>query len=97
MTVTNPYDNSIVTDSVEIAGAEDIDLAVESATAALKTGPWGTFTGAQRSACMLKFADLVEKSAEDLAYLESISMGSPIATLLGMDIPHMANCYRCKK
>jgi aldehyde dehydrogenase (NAD+) len=86
-----------VTDNVEIAGAEDIELAVASAKTALKTGLWGTFTGAQRSACMLKFADLVENNAEDLAYLESVSMGRPIATLLGMDIPHMANCYRCKK
>jgi aldehyde dehydrogenase (NAD+) len=95
ISVTNPYDDSLVTGGVEVAGAEDIDLAVASATAALRTGPWGIFTGAQRAACMLKLADIVEKNAEDLAYLESISMGRPIATLLGMDIPHMANCYRC--
>jgi hypothetical protein len=44
---------------------------------------------------MLKFADLVEKNAEDLAYLESL-MGRLLATLLGMDIPPMANCYRCE-
>lgn len=94
--VENPYDGSVVTANVEAAGKEDINLAVASAEAALTTGPWATFTGTQRASCMQKLADLVEKNAEHLAYLESISMGRPITTLLGMDIPHMANCYRCK-
>ncbi|KAH6677258.1 putative aldehyde dehydrogenase [Halenospora varia] len=92
--VTNPFDGSLVTSHVETAGKEDVDLAVSYALSAFTAGPWASFTGAQRAACMNRFADLAENNAAELAYLETISMGRPIATLLGMDIPHMAACYR---
>ena len=85
-----------MTDDVVSAGVEDVDLAVKYAQAAFTTGPWATFTGQQRALCMIRFADLVEKAAAELAYLETISMGRPIATLLGVDIPHMAACFRCR-
>ena len=76
--VKNPFDGSIVVDNVVSAGEEEINLAVEYAKAAFTTGPWATFTGAQRSSCMIKLADLVESAAPELAYLETISMGRPI-------------------
>lgn len=94
--VTNPFDGSLVTSHVETAGKEDVDFAVSYALSAFTAGPWASFTGAQRAACMNRFADLAENNAAELAYLETISMGRPIATLLGMDIPHMAACYRCQ-
>ncbi|KAL5349992.1 hypothetical protein ACLOAV_005028 [Pseudogymnoascus australis] len=93
LTVHNPYDDSVVTSNVHIAGEKEINAAVTAARNAL-SGPWGKFTGAQRSECMLKFADLVEKSMDELARLETISMGKPISMLLGFDIPHMIGCYR---
>ncbi|KFY80917.1 hypothetical protein V498_08764 [Pseudogymnoascus sp. VKM F-4517 (FW-2822)] len=93
LTVHNPYDDSVVTSNVHIAGEKEINAAVTAARNAL-SGPWGKFTGAQRSECMLKFADLVEKSMDELARLETISMGKPISILLGFDIPHMIGCYR---
>jgi aldehyde dehydrogenase (NAD+) len=96
LSIYNPYDGSLVTSDVQVAGPEDVDDAVAAAKEAYSTGPWSRFTGAQRSACMNRFADLAEKNAERLAYLETIAMGRPIATLLGMDIPHLAQCYRCK-
>jgi aldehyde dehydrogenase (NAD+) len=96
LTIRNPYDDSIVTSKVYVAGKEDIDAAVAAAKASFKTGPWSKFTGAQRSACMLKFADLAEQNMEKLALLESAAMGKPVRDLLGFDIPHMIGCYRCK-
>ena len=45
---------------------------------------------------MLKFAELVEQNMEELAYLETIAMGKPLSVLLGVDIPYMIGCYRCK-
>jgi aldehyde dehydrogenase (NAD+) len=96
LTVCNPYDDSIVTSDVQVAGPEDIDAVVSAAKIAFKTGPWSKFTGAQRSACMLKFADLAEQNMERLALLESAAMGKPVRDLYGFDIPHMVGCYRCK-
>jgi len=80
---------------VHVAGREDIDAAVDAAKVAFKSGPWSKFTGAQRSACMLKFADLAERNMEKLALLESAAMGKPIRDLFDFDIPHMIGCYRC--
>lgn len=95
LTVRNPYNDLVVTSDVQIAGNKEVNDAVAAAKAASISGPWSTFTGAQRSACMLKFADLVDQNQEDLARLETIAMGKPISLLLGFDIPHMIGCYRC--
>lgn len=95
LTVRYPYDDSLVTSKVQVAGENEVDTAVAAARAAYSIGPWSKFTGAQRSACLLKFADLVEKNMETLAQLETIAMGKPISVLLGFDLPHMIGCYRC--
>ena len=95
LTIRNPYDDTLVTSEVQIAGEKEINAAVAAAKAAYSVGSWRKFTGAQRSACLLKFADLVEQNMEELAYLETIAMGKPISMLLGFDIPHMIGCYRC--
>jgi aldehyde dehydrogenase (NAD+) len=78
LTVTNPADDSVVTSDVQVAGAADVDAAVAAARAAFK-GPWKKFSGAQRAACMNKFADLIEANTEKLAKLETVAMGQPVA------------------
>ncbi|KAF2841471.1 putative aldehyde dehydrogenase [Patellaria atrata CBS 101060] len=78
LTIYNPHDTSLVTNKVHVAGPEDVDAAVDAAEAAFKAGPWSSFSGAQRAALMLKFADLADAKAEDLGYLETIAMGAPI-------------------
>lgn len=95
LTIRNPYDDSVVTSDVQIAGEKEIDAAVLAAKYAYSSGPWSKFTGAQRSTRMLKFAELVEQNMEELAHLETISMGKPLSILLGVDIPHMIGCYKC--
>lgn len=95
LTVHNPYDDSIVSSDVHVAGLVDVDSAVKAAKSAYDHGPWSKFTGAQRSACLLKFADLVEKNMDELARLESMSMGKPLSVLLAVDLPHMIGCYKC--
>jgi aldehyde dehydrogenase (NAD+) len=68
-----------VVDDVQVAGPEDVDLAVEAATNAFKKGKWSKFSGPQRAACMLKFADLFEQNLEKLAKLETVAMGQPVS------------------
>lgn len=46
--------------------------AVAAARKAFDEGPWPRTSGRQRSRILHKFADLVEKHAEDLAKVESL-------------------------
>ena len=96
LTVVNPFDESIVTAGLHVAGAQDIDDAVSAAKNAFTTGPWSTFTGAKRAACLNKFADLLESNANELAYLDSICMGMPAAVNSGFVVPMTASVFRCK-
>jgi acyl-CoA reductase-like NAD-dependent aldehyde dehydrogenase len=45
---------------------------------------------------MLKFADLLEKSTNELAPLDTMSMGIPLAASAGMIIPNAAAVFRCE-
>jgi aldehyde dehydrogenase (NAD+) len=95
LTVTNPATEETVTKDVQVAGPEDIDAAVSAAKAAFK-GPWKKFTGAQRAACMNKFADLIEENMDELARLESIAMGQPVGVakvFIGLCVPG----WRCEE
>ena len=94
-TLRNPYDNTEIPAKVHVAEEEDIDLAVKYAQAAFK-GEWGSLTGAQRAVPMLKFADLLEKHSMELAKLDTICMGAPIASFGGFIIPEAAATMRCK-
>lgn len=93
----SPVDDSVVVDDVQVAGKDDIDRAVDLAETAFKKGPWATFTGSQRAACLNKFADLVEKNVEQLSYAESLPSGRPIAGIIHFDLAHMVQVYRCMR
>lgn len=95
ITLLSPVDDTVVVDDVQLAGKADVDRAVSEANSAFRHGPWAKFTGTQRSACLNKFADLVEKHAERLAYAEALPTGRPLAGVLHFDLPHMVEVYRC--
>ena len=82
---------------MQVAGEADIEAAVSAAKAAFKTGPWATYTGAQRAVLMLKFADLMEKNAAKLAELDSICMGGPARMHFGAVVPAAVATFRCKR
>lgn len=92
--MTNPYDGSPIPHAAHAANKQDIDAAVAAATSAYKAS-WAQFSPARKQACMLKFADLVERDAERLATLESLPTGKPVSPTIQFDIAHMAEVYRC--
>ncbi|MGB7648429.1 MULTISPECIES: aldehyde dehydrogenase family protein [Pseudomonas] len=59
------------------AQAEDVNLAVDSATAAFK-GAWAQVTPYQRGVLLNRLADLIEANGEELAQLETLSSGKSI-------------------
>ncbi|BCS17225.1 aldehyde dehydrogenase family protein [Aspergillus puulaauensis] len=73
--VSNPRDNSLVSDKVPLAGADDVDAAVAAADAAFPQ--WKAISASERRAILLKFAALVEKHAEVLGELTRITLGAP--------------------
>ena len=96
MTLLNPTDDSVLTTKVQVASAVDVNKAVDIASQAFLSGPWSSFTGAKRASCLLKVADLIEKHASNLARLESLPTGRPVSGILGFDIPHMVEVFRCE-
>ncbi|PVH69722.1 putative aldehyde dehydrogenase [Cadophora sp. DSE1049] len=94
LTVINPYDGKAIPAAIQVAGPEDVDLAVQYARAAFTTGPWSKYTGFQRAACMNKFADLIEKHAGEIAKLDTICMGQPVSVTTHGAIPEVVKCYR---
>jgi aldehyde dehydrogenase (NAD+) len=58
----------------------DVDAAVSAARAAFE-GPRSKFTPAQRHALLIKIYDTVERHWDELALLESLDMGAPLARL----------------
>ncbi len=64
----------------------DVDAAVASARAAFDRGSWSRMAPAQRKRVLIEFAGQLRKHAEELALLETLDMGKPIADSLGVDV-----------
>ncbi|AXA54214.1 aldehyde dehydrogenase [Pseudomonas thivervalensis] len=72
----------------------DAELAVTSARAAFESGVWSRQAPAVRKAVMLRFSDLLQSHAEELALLETLDMGKPIADSLSVDLPGAIDSIR---
>ncbi len=67
-------------------GPDDVNRAVLAARAAFDTGPWGRMNGAARAQLMLRLADLIEENCDELALLETIDGGKPLAMARQVDV-----------
>src|SRR5262245_53364591 len=72
----------------------DIDLAVKAAREAFEKGPWSRMVPAERGRLLNKLADAVEAHIDELAALETLDNGKPIADSLAADLPLTLQCYR---
>jgi 4-guanidinobutyraldehyde dehydrogenase/NAD-dependent aldehyde dehydrogenase len=70
----------------------DVDAAVAAARAAFEKGSWAHMAPARRKRVLLRFSELLLKHAEELALLETLDMGKPIADSTRIDIPAAARC-----
>ena len=75
-------------------GVEDVDLAVKAARQAFDSGVWSQMSPSDRGRCLIRFADLVEKHAQELALLETLDVGKPISDSLAIDLPLSITCLR---
>jgi betaine-aldehyde dehydrogenase len=76
--------------SIQVASAEDVDRAVGAARAAF--GPWSQTSGAARGRILRRAADLLRARRDELARLEVLDTGKPIAEAMVVDVDSGADC-----
>ena len=73
----NPADGSLLAQLAR-GGAVDVDRAVAAARAAFE-GPWSRWKPIERQQLLLRINELLLAHAEELAVLETMDMGAPLA------------------
>ncbi|WP_058956119.1 aldehyde dehydrogenase [Kocuria rhizophila] len=89
--VISPVDGRHLTD-LAACGAEDVETAVTAARAAFPV--WSGLGAERRKQILLALADLLDKHAEELALLETLDVGKPIAQTTTVDVPGAVSTLR---
>ncbi len=89
----NPATGEVIA-SVSAGMEKDVDRAVAAAKSAFRAGSWAKMAPRQRMKVLYRFAELVEANAAELAVLESVDMGKPIADAITTDLPLVCETIR---
>ena len=91
----NPATGEVLTHVVE-ASAGDVDRAVRAARTAFedRSGAWRKMSASERGRLIWKLADLIEKSIDELAELETLDNGKPIFESRYVDMPMVVDVLR---
>lgn len=73
---------------------DDVDRAVGVARRAFDAGSWSRRAAADRGRVLVRLADLIMANLEELALLETLDSGKPIAQTLTVDVPGTAETFR---
>ncbi|NUP02364.1 MAG: aldehyde dehydrogenase family protein [Streptomyces sp.] len=74
------------------ADAEDVERAVKAARRAFE-GPWSRLTPSERGRMIWRIGDLILEHLEELAQLESLDNGKPLAVARVADVPLAADLF----
>jgi len=89
----SPVDDAVLAAVAQCAKA-DVDLAVAAARRSFEAGVWSELAARERKAVLLKWAALLEAHTDELALLETLDSGKPIADTIGADLPGTIYCLR---
>src|SRR5688572_8000279 len=90
--ILNPVNNrslGLVADGSE----HDAERAIAAAREAFDRGPWPSMPAAERAGLLLKLADKIDETAQELAELETRNNGKPLREAR-FDVADAANCFR---
>lgn len=90
---TNPSTGKLLA-NVAAGDSHDVDLAVVSAKQAFEDGRWSKLSPGERKHVLLRFAQLLEDNAHELAVIESLDSGKPIQECQNVDVPETIHCIR---
>jgi 4-(gamma-glutamylamino)butanal dehydrogenase len=90
---TNPATEALLA-NIASCNAADVDFAVARARAAFEDGRWRGLAPSRRKSILLKFADLLEQHAHELATMESLDSGKPIRECQNTDVPETIHTIR---
>jgi len=90
--VINPA-NEEVFHQVAAGTTFDINAAVKAARRAFDKDPWPRMSGAKRAEILNKIADTIEQRTAQLAHLEVLDNGKPLAEAV-WDMEDSAGCFR---
>ena len=79
---------------VAVCGTEDADRAVVVARSAFESGVWAAMAPADRKTVLVRWAQLIEDHADEIALLECLDAGKPITDTSGGDVPAAARTIR---
>eukprot|EP00755_Sulcionema_specki_P009829 Sspe_Gene.58::Locus_21_Transcript_2_2_Confidence_0.500_Length_1679::g.58::m.58/K00128/ALDH; aldehyde dehydrogenase (NAD+) len=74
------------------AQEEDVNLAVKAARKAFES--WRKEDPSKRRDLLLRLADLIEDNQEELATLETLDNGKPLAESMNVDLVLVIKCFR---
>jgi gamma-glutamyl-gamma-aminobutyraldehyde dehydrogenase len=77
---------------VDIASCDviDVNVAVKAARASFDSGIWSKKTPQERKSIMLKWSELIIEHQQEIALLETLDTGKPIAETMRVDVPSCA-------
>jgi phenylacetaldehyde dehydrogenase len=90
--VLDPATGQEITRSASGA-AEDVDRAVAAARSTFESGPWSRMTGLQRGILITRLAARIEELTDELAEIEAIDCGKPVAHARAVDVDLTAKIY----
>lgn len=76
------------------ATQEDVDYAVQKAREAFEDGRWSKMHPADRKEILIRLTKLIKRNARELAVMESLDSGKPIADCEKIDIPETINTIK---
>jgi phenylacetaldehyde dehydrogenase len=91
--VKNPATGDVIARAAE-GDKADVEAAVIAARRAFESGAWPTLTPSERAKIIWRIGDLISKYADELAELESLDNGKPIAVAKAADVPLAADIFQ---
>ena len=90
LATTNPASGETLAE-LAACNSEDVDFAVQKAREAFDDGRWSQLSAGERKEVLIKLCKLVKRNARELAVLESLDSGKPIADCESIDIPEFVH------
>jgi aldehyde dehydrogenase (NAD+) len=91
--IINPATEEEITRVAE-ASASDVEEAIAAASQAFTSDHWRKMDIYARAQLLMRIADLLEQHADEVAFLESINVGKPIAFMRSIEVQWAIEIFR---